>query len=380
LLSSVNALSCHLAMFDPAQFSGADCKAWAERFATLEKQLASARLWASTRVMDCVNDPRATAEWMARAAGTTTAQARDTLETAGLLEDCPATKAALADGELSIDEAKEIAKAQAAAPGCEAELLGFAQGHGLGGLKNEARKRRLGAVDPNELHRRQQAARSFRHWRDELGMTCFAGKLPPDRGVAFVNRLDAETDRVFRAANKTSVREPRDAYAADAFMTMINEGGGKGRASSADVIFVCDLNAYRRGHAHAGEVCHIIDGGPIPVDIVREMANDAFLKVVLHDGVNIHTVSHLGRHIPAVLRTALELGEPPGFDGLACDEPGCDRKYGLQYDHIDPVANHGPTSKNNVKPRCTPHHQEKTERDRKAGLLSKKPLNPKPPP
>ena len=38
-------------------------------------------------------------------------------------------------------------------------------------------------------------------------------------------------------------------------------------------------------------------------------------------------------------------------------------------DHIDPVANQGPTSYENLAARCYPHHREKTDRDRAAGLL-----------
>jgi 5-methylcytosine-specific restriction endonuclease McrA len=93
------------------------------------------------------------------------------------------------------------------------------------------------------------------------------------------------------------------------------------------------------------------------------------LKVVLHDGVAIHTVAHLGRRRPVHLKTALELGGPPDFDGVHCAESGCDRTYHLQWDHKDPRANGGETSFENMQPLCPPHHVEKTERDRKAGLL-----------
>ena len=132
---------------------------------------------------------------------------------------------------------------------------------------------------------------------------------------------------------------------------------------------MCDERAYRRGHAHEGEVCHIIGGGPIPVSVAREIAKDAFLKVVLHDGVEIKQVAHLGRHRPAELETALGLGAPPDFAGVTCCEPGCERRYGLEWDHVDPVANQGPTSFENLAARCYPHHREKTKRDRAAGLL-----------
>src|SRR5207253_7551360 len=104
--------------------------------------------------------------------------------------------------------------------------------------------------------------------------------------------------------------------AADAFVDLMLDDSGEdssGRAKS-DVVFVCDLSAYRRGRTQHGEVCHVVNGGPVPVDVVRDAVDDdAFIKAVLHDGVKIDTVKHFGRHISAALRTALELGPPPEF-------------------------------------------------------------------
>jgi hypothetical protein len=153
---------------------------------------------------------------------------------------------------------------------------------------------------------------------------------------------------------------------------MMENGGGKGKAGRADLVIVCDLQAYRRGHAHEGEPSHIIGGGPIPVSLAKELGRDAFLKAVLHIGTEIHTIAHFGRKYPAVLRTALELGAPPDFNGNVCAAPGCDRCYHLQRDHIDPVANGGLTSYLNNQALCPPDHRVKTERDRKAGLLRRK--------
>jgi hypothetical protein len=246
-------------------------------------------------------------------------------------------------------------------------------------LKEEGKKRRLRAIDPEDLHRRQHLARSFRHWRTDLGMVGFAGELPPEVGVAFVNRLDAQTDRRRRQAKGEGRHEQRDAYAADALMDLV-AGAGKGKAQRADVVFVCDVAAYRRGHADPGEACHIVGGGPVPVSLIRDVAeDDAFIKAVLHDGTRIHTVVHYGRHIKAEVRTALELGAVPDFNGVMCCEAECDRRYHLEWDHDDPSANWGPTSYENLKPRCYPHHQEKTTRDRKAGLLKGRGQGPDPP-
>ena len=114
--------------------------------------------------------------------------------------------------------------------------------------------------------------------------------------------------------------------------------------------------------------------------LARQLSKDAFLKAVLHDGVNIHTVKHFGRHIPAELRTALELGDLPDLDGVTCSEEGCDRRYGLEWDHDNPVANGGETSYQNLNPKCEPHHWDKTEHDRKAGRHRGRAKGARPPP
>ena len=81
----------------------------------------------------------------------------------------------------------------------------------------------------------------------------------------------------------------------------------------------------------------------------------------------------LGRHIPAELRTALDLGPLPDLAGVSCTEPGCGRTYGLEWDHTQPIAACGPTSYDNLQPRCWPHHQQKTEHDRQVGLIGSRP-------
>jgi hypothetical protein len=240
---------------------------------------------------------------------------------------------------------------------------------GFAGLREEARRVRLGVMDREDLHRERHRVRSVQHWVDEWGMVAGRFRLPPVVGVPFVNRLDAETDRVRRAARRDGNSEPRDAHAADAFVSM-TAGIGKGKSTRADVVFVCSLEAYRRGATEGDELCHVIGAGPVPVSVVRDaVADDAFVKAVMLRGVKIDTVAHFGRRMSAELRTALELGPPPTFDGAVCSEDGCDRRHDLEWDHDDPVANGGVSSYENLKPRCKPDHWDKTERDRKAGLL-----------
>ena len=271
-------------------------------------------------------------------------------------------------GRVSLTQAREIVRAEAAVPGSEGALLEVAASKGMAGLREEARRVVLGSIDRDELHRRQVAARRVRHWVDGEGMVAGQFRLPPEVGVPFVNRLDAETDRLHRTARKAGSTEAREAHAADALL-VLTKGGGKGRAAGPTSCTCAICDAAARGHTHGDELCHVVGGGPVPVSVVRAAAVDAFVKVVLRDGTKVDTIVHYGRHIPALLRTVLELGDPERLDGAVCVEDGCDRRHDLEWDHDDPVANDGVTSYENLKARCRPDHWAKTERDRKAGKL-----------
>jgi hypothetical protein len=108
----------------------------------------------------------------------------------------------------------------------------------------------------------------------------------------------------------------------------------------------------------------------VPVSVARQIAGMAFIKGGLHNGETIEQVVHYrpDRYRTAELRTALGLGDPPLFPGVACAD--CGARYGIQWDHTDPVNHGGPTSYHNVQPLCYPCHAAKTKRDRAAGLLT----------
>jgi 5-methylcytosine-specific restriction endonuclease McrA len=218
-------------------------------------------------------------------------------------------------------------------------------------------------MDPEELHARQHVARELRHWRDDLGMVRLGGALPPQVGIPIVTRLEAETDRIRKRARWEQSDEPRAAHAADALVRLMG-GQGRGRRDRADLVVVWDRS--KAGEDNGG-TAHIVGGGPIPVAEARRLAERAFVKALIHDGVRIQTIKHVGRSIPTELRTALELGDPPGFDGFACVD--CGSRHGVQRDHVDPVANGGLTSYDNLAGRCWECHEKKTEADRRAGLL-----------
>ena len=383
----VDALVRALRVFEPGEYSGEDCAELVKTFTRAEKALTAARTLAAARAAEC-NEHRKegfadASEWLSRHAGTTARDAREHLNTIKQLDGLPETRAALTAGQVSLGQAAEIARTEAEVPGSEGELLCLAKTSGLSKVRDRARDTRAKAIPAEALHGRQRAARSIRHWRDDLGMIAGTFRLTPEVGVPFVNRLERDAQRLRRAAKpRLDVAEAFEAYAADAFADMIQPSATATTSTKrrdVDVVIVCDLNAYRRGHTHAGEQCHLVGGGPIPVRVAREMAKDAFLKAVIHDGVNIHTVEHFGRHIPAELRTALELGTLPELDGVVCADEGCDRRYGLEWDHDNPVANGGETSYQKLNARCQPNHWDKTE-DRKAGRHGGRAHQPRPPP
>lgn len=282
-------------------------------------------------------------------------------------------------GDISLAQAAEITQAEADTPGVERTLLPVARTSDLSKLRDHARQERQARTPVDELHLRQRQARFFRHWRDRLGMVCFAGQLPPEAGVAFITRIEQGASRRRRSARSSSPASPPErweAYAADA-VAELGAGSSEARRSDrAELVVVCDLYAWRRGHTHPGEVCHIIGGGPIPVEVAKDLTRDAFVKAVIHDGTRIHTVKHMGRHLPAPLRTALDLGPVPEFTGRQCAQ--CGARWGLEYDHIDPVQNRGSTSYENLQALCWTDHQIKTERDRRAGLISSGPRSRSP--
>jgi hypothetical protein len=205
----VDELCAALAEFEPSVWSGADCADLAEALARGAKSCEAAGARAAARAADCGayrSRGDATApDWLARVSGSSAGGARTKLNTVALLDGCPATRDALVAGEVSLAQAAQIV----ALPEHEAELLALARSSGLRAVKDAARKRRLEGIKPEELHARQHAAREFRHWKDELGMIRFRGALPPIAGVAFVNRLDAQTDREWRAARREQRDEPR---------------------------------------------------------------------------------------------------------------------------------------------------------------------------
>ena len=160
LSAGCEALRVALAAVEPARLSGSECAQVVEMLAKVEKRCAAVRALAAARAAECrAHKERGFADatsWLAHATGTSAGQARTELAAAAGLDGCPQTREALLAGEVSLAQASEITKTEAAVPGSEADLLDLAGRSGLTGLRDEGRRRRLEAQDPDERHRRQR--------------------------------------------------------------------------------------------------------------------------------------------------------------------------------------------------------------------------------
>jgi hypothetical protein len=332
--------------------------------ARAEKLLGFTKAALSARVGDPVD--------LARVSGTSVGRARQTIEIGRRLEEEPRLAEAVRRAEVSLDQAEEIAKTEAVSPGSTDELLDVARSEAFHVLKKKARGIRLLAQDGPDLARRQHEARALRHWITDLGMVHIEADLEPHVGVPIVSRLEEVAGRLERKAR--SAGEPAQPFGrrlADALPAVLEGAKGGGRP---EMVVLVSHGVAERGWTDVGddEKCMIPGVGPISPQAAKEIAQDAFLTGLFHDGKDLRNIKRWTRHIPADVLSALRLGEPPDFEGLACAD--CGNRYRLEFDHIEPCASLGPTSYANLKPRCsTTCHPDKTRADRRAGKLSAAP-------
>ena len=159
---------------------------------------------------------------------------------------------------------------------------------------------------------------------------------------------------------------------------MLASSGVPGHAKKAELVVLVSHGVAARGWTDVrdGELCKIPGVGPVPPEVAREIADDAFLTGVLYDGTDLRHMKRWTRNTPVEVRLALQLGKPPDFDGIKCVD--CGKRLRTQDDHVEPHTRGGPASTDNLEPRCTRCHLAKTERDRRAGKLT--PWRPDVPP
>jgi hypothetical protein len=307
------------------------------------------------------------AQSLARTTGTSVGRASDAIATGKVLRDSAPLEGALEHGDISLDQASEIATAEEAAPGAATELLKVANEESFSVLRHKARRVKLEAEQHDDLARRQHAARSARSYTDDLGMVTIHLALEPHVGTPLVARAEAEAARLARATPKES-KEPFERYLADAYAKLMTSAPTT-RTRRPELVVLVSHEVIKRGwkDVRKGELCKIPGVGPVAPEVAKEIARDAFLNGVFYDGVDLRHFARWTRNIPIEVLLALELGDPPAFDGVCCVD--CGNRFRTEFDHLEPRVASGATSKPNLNPRCWNCHHAKTERDRRAGKL-----------
>ena len=114
-----------------------------------------------------------------------------------------------------------------------------------------------------------------------------------------------------------------------------------------------DYGALWRGWVEGDEVCEIDGVGPVPVSVVERLAEDAFVAVVLTDGVDVMRVAHFGRKATAFQTTALQ------WRDRHCVIEGCTNAR-TQVDHHVDWAEAKRTFLPDLGGLCAFHHKLKT--------------------
>jgi hypothetical protein len=347
---------------EPELLHAADARRLLEAYARAQR-LAAFGVTALSRKLD-------DASQIARVTGTSMGTAKATVATGKTLGFAGELNAALRHGEISLDQASEIAKAEESCPGAVKELLPVARDEAFHVLREKSRKLKLEAEQHRDLAGRQHEARNASSYSDELGMVHLHVSLEPHVGTPIVARAEAEATRLARKADD---KEPFERHLADAYGALLSDSG-KGSAKRPELVVLVSHEVAKRGWSKVekGEHCKIPGVGPVAPKIAKEIAEDAFLNGVFYDGKDLRQFRRWSRGIPIEVALSLELGKPPSFDGVTCVD--CGNRFRTEFDHVKPHVARGPASNGNLRPRCWRCHQEKTKRDRQAGRL--KPPDP----
>ena len=353
-----------LAEFEPDRFDGTGARSLVEAFGELERLSAAGKSLAARQVVATGawkqgGAHRDAADWLAAATGASVGAARTTLETSSRLASLPSTEAALRAGALSTAQVDAIADASSVDPGAEQDLLERSEHDGVRGLRNEcARVKAAACVDEDARYERIRASRSLRAWTDDGGAGRIDIRGPIDATAKVLAAIAPFERNLFDEARADGRRERHDALAFDALVALAEAPVGEGEGAVDKVrgttgVVRVDHAALVRGYTEPGDVCEIVGSGPIPVAVASRLLDDAFLKAVVVDGTDVLTVSHLGRTIPARLRTAVEEMHPE------CDIEGCHVSENLEIDHNQPIEEYGRTELGNLGRLCLHHHHHK---------------------
>jgi hypothetical protein len=339
-----------------------------------ERSIVALKLELAARFAE--NHGAKAAEDLAKKSGTSKGKAKKTLDTAKKLRDQPEVEDAVRNGELSEDQASLIADAADVNPSASGGLLDKARNSSVNDLR-DACARAKAAADPDEeaTHDRVRGNRHFKtgnnvdpaFWGSIYGTTA--------DGADFMAHFQPFRDRVFQRNRDAGIRDTSEQMDFDALMEMARAAHANvtGTPPMGDdeaipmpppkapktVYVVVNFDAMVARAEPGEETAYIAGFGPVPVSVVREVMDDAFLVGVVMHGTEVAKIKRFGRRFGAEIRDAVMIKHR-----FRCSTPGCTNWARLEMDHKQPYAKGGPTSYTNCDPKCDTCHDEKTRQDR----------------
>ncbi len=300
------------------------------------------------------------ASWLASAFKVSWGTAREQVRVAKALQEMPATRQALDDGELSMSAMRVLVAARDADPSafgrCERELVEAARIHSVGDLQRVAsywrqaveRERGLQGEDKLRERRRLHASLTF------LGMVRLDGDLDPETGETLLTALRAVLDAESRSGHGSDGRTQAQRRA-DALGEICRQwldlaerpsvGGEK-----PHVTVTIGVDVLRDGSGGPSELDHV---GPADPGIAKRLACDASIMRVVMTGRS--EPLDVGRRTPVVspaMRRAVIARD------RHCRFPGCDRPHTwCDAHHVVHWADGGPTAVANLVLLCRRHHR-----------------------
>ena len=259
LRSAAGEMEAALHELEPSSMIGTQPAAVLELLSRHERAVAAVRLRVTARASEMNHWQRqgfgSFEDWLAATFGTTTGQARRKTRTAKNLDNgSDRTANALADGEISEDEAEVIADAADKNPTAEQELLDTAknQNRSHKDLQDRAADAKAAGEDEQARADRLRRGRRAGWGRDREGFWTLTGRFQPEVGAEMQARLAAEVDRIFDTARKAGTREPHDRYHADAVTNLVLGRHGHHDHPRTDTTPAHDSAARSTGHQRPG--------------------------------------------------------------------------------------------------------------------------------
>jgi hypothetical protein len=273
-------------------------------------------------------------------------------------EHLPATRAALAEGEISTSAAAELLAARETDPErfgeVEGTLLALARELALPELRTAtAHWKAIACGERFEREHERRFDMRRLHVSPLLdGMVRVDGDLDPETGQTLITALRAVQDAAVRSGpdGRTAPQRRADALGELCRAWLDRSDRPVVGGERPHLTVTMDLASLE---GRAGRRCDLDEAGRIPAEAARRLACDAKVARVITDGSSVPL--DVGRRTPVVsapLRRAVVVRD------RHCRFPGCDRPHTwCDAHHVHHWADGGPTSLGNLILLCRAHHR-----------------------